>query len=62
MYYLWKDKKSTKNTLQVYITDYKEINKQGNVKIDGYGYLDVELIFSSPVKADCIIHAQKLML
>ncbi len=55
MYYLWKDKKSI-----FYITDYKEIrNKDGKVKIDGQGYLEVELVLSSMFKTDLISYAQK---
>ena len=61
MYYLWKDKKSTKDKVLVYITDYKEIRSDGKVKIDNYGYMEVELIKSSNVKTDLLAHAQKLM-
>ena len=61
MYYLWKDKKSTKDKVLVYITDYKEIRGDGKVKIDNYGYMEVELVKSSNVKTDLLAHAQKLM-
>lgn len=61
MYYLWKNKTSTKDKVLVYITDYKEIRKDGKVKIDNYGYLDVELVHSSPIKSECVNAAQKLM-
>jgi len=55
MYYLWKDKKGI-----FYITDYKEIrNKDGKVKIDGQGYLEVELVLSSMLKTDLLSYAQK---
>lgn len=55
MYYLWKDKKGI-----FYITDYKEIrNKDGKVKIDGQGYLQVELVLSSILKTDLLSYAQK---
>ena len=60
-YYLWKDKKSTKDKALVYITDYKEVRSDGKTKIDNYGYLDVELVHSSEIKNDCIAAAQKLM-
>jgi hypothetical protein len=54
MYYLWKDKKDI-----FYITDYKEIrNKDGKVKIDGQGYLEVELVLSSMLKTDLLSYAQ----
>ena len=54
MYYLWKDKKGI-----FYITDYKEIrNKDGKVKIDGQGYLEVELVLSSMLKTDLLSYAQ----
>lgn len=45
----------------VYITDYKEIRKDGKVKVDNFGYLDVELIHSSPIKNECVAAAHKLM-
>jgi hypothetical protein len=45
----------------VYITDYKEVRSDGKVKIDNYGWLDVELIKSSNKKIDLIEHAQKLV-
>lgn len=61
MYYLWKDKKSTKDNVLVYITDYKEIRADGKVKIDNYGYLEVELVKSSNIKMDLLTHAQNLM-
>lgn len=61
MYYLWKDKKSTKEKVLVFITDYKVVRKDGKVKIDNYGYLDAELVHSSPIKNECIAAAQKLM-
>lgn len=61
MFYLWKDKRSTKERVMVYITDYKEVRSDGKVKIDNYGYLDVELEFSSKNKMECVTHAQKLM-
>lgn len=61
MYYLWKDKKGTDKKVLVYITDYKEVRKDGKVKIDNYGYLDVELVHSSPIKNECIDAAKKLM-
>jgi len=55
MYYLWKDKNGV-----FYITDYKEIrNKDGKVKIDGQGYLEVELVLSSMLKTDLISYAQR---
>lgn len=60
MYYLWRDKLSTNEKNIVYITDYKEIRPDGKVKIDNYGYLDVELIFQSKVKADLMSYAEKL--
>ena len=60
-YYLWKDKKSTKDKVLVYITDYKEVREDGKVKVDGYGYIEVELVKSSNVKTDLIAHAQKMM-
>lgn len=55
MYYLWRDKKGI-----FYITDYREVrDKDGKVKIDGQGYLDVELVLSSMFKTDLISYAQK---
>jgi hypothetical protein len=55
MYYLWKDKKDI-----FYITDFKEIrNKDGKVKIDVQGYLEVELILSSMFKTDLLSYVQK---
>jgi hypothetical protein len=61
MFYLWKDKKSTKDKVLVYITDYKEVRSDGKTKIDNYGYLDVELVFSSKIKNECVDYAQKMM-
>lgn len=61
MYYLWKDKKSTKDKVLVYITDYKKIRKDGKVKVDKYGHIEAGLIKSSHIKTDLIAHAQKLM-
>ncbi|HWY09835.1 MAG TPA: hypothetical protein VN026_00850 [Bacteroidia bacterium] len=56
MYYLWKDKQDI-----FYITDYKEIDKDGKVNIDACGgYVEAELMHSSKVKKDCIAHAEKL--
>lgn len=56
MYYLWKDKNGV-----FYITDYKEIrNKDGKVKIDGQGYLKVELVLSSMLKTDLLSYAQNI--
>lgn len=60
-YYLWKEKEITNNKVKCYITDYKEIRNDGKVKIDNYGYLDVELVHSSQNKNECLIQAQKLM-
>ena len=55
MYYLWRDKKGI-----FYITNYKEIrDKDGKVKIDNYGYLEVELVLSSMFKIDLLSYAQK---
>ncbi len=54
MYYLWKGK-----TGIYYISDYKEIRPDGLVKIDNYGYIDVELIYSNKVKFNVIEYAQK---
>jgi hypothetical protein len=61
MYYLWKDKKSTKDEVIVYITDYKEFREDGKVKIDNYGYMEVELIKTSNVKTDLLEYAQKII-
>ncbi len=62
MFYLWKDKRSTKDKVLVYITDYKHIRaRDGFVKIDNHGYLDVELVYSGPDKMKCIAEAQELM-
>lgn len=61
MYYLWKDKKSTEHKMLIYITDYKEIRKDGKVNVGNYGYVDAELIFSNPIKNNCIAYADKLM-
>ena len=61
MFYLWKDKKSTKDKVLVYITDYKEVRSDGKTKIDNSGYLDVELVFSSKIKNECVAYAQKMM-
>lgn len=61
MFYLWKDKKSTKDTVIVYITDYKEIRSDGKVKIDKHGFLDVDLVYSGPDKMKCISEAHKLI-
>jgi len=46
-YYLWRDKKDHRIT---FVTDYKEYNKAGQVHIDRYGYLDLELVASGPNK------------
>lgn len=57
LYYLWKDKRGI-----FYITDYKEINKEGKVKVDNYGFIEAEEMFSSKVKNDLISYAQNLTL
>lgn len=54
-YYLWKDSNNI-----FYITDYKEVSKDGKVQIDGYGFLEVELVLSSKVKSDLWEYTQKL--
>lgn len=54
MYYLWKDKNGI-----FYVTDYKEVREDGKVKIDGHGYLDVELTLSSMLKTDLLSYAQR---
>ena len=54
VFYLWKDKLGI-----YYITDYKEIQSDGKVKIDGHGFLEVELVFSHKVKTELIAFAQK---
>lgn len=61
MYYLWKDKsRSINNKLITYITDYHETNKDGKVKIDNYGYLELELLKKSKIKMELIMFAQNL--
>lgn len=55
MYYLWKNKESG----IYYITDYKEVTKGGLIKIDGQGFIDVELVFSHKIKMEVIAFAQK---
>ncbi len=56
-YYLWKNK----NARDLYhITDYKEIRADGKVNVDRFGYIEVELVLSSKVKMDLIIHAEEL--
>lgn len=54
-YYLWKDNRGI-----FYITDYKEINKEGKVNIDACGgYVEAKLVFSSGVKTELLAYAQK---
>jgi len=53
-YYLWKDSKDF-----FFITDYKEIREDGKVKIDNFGFLEVELVFSSVLKFDLIGYAER---
>jgi hypothetical protein len=60
IFYLWKDKASTAEKTLLYITDYNEKNSEGKVWIDGYGFKDVELVFSSVRKMDCITKAQTI--
>ena len=62
MYYLWKDKKSTKDKVLIYITDYKEVRSDGKTKIDNYGYLDVELVFTGKTKKECEDYGIKMLL
>lgn len=54
MYYLWKDKNGI-----FYITDYKEIRSDGLVKIDSYGYIECELVFSHKIKTELINFAER---
>lgn len=58
MFYLWKDKRSTPERMLVYLTDYKEKNEQGQVKVDGFGFVDAELIFEDEDKGKVIAFAQ----
>ncbi|WP_144887562.1 hypothetical protein [Lacibacter cauensis] len=58
---MWKDKRSTNKQAIVYLTDYKEVREDGKVKIDNYGYLDVELVHSSSLREECIEAAQRLI-
>ncbi len=55
MHYLWKDKKGI-----FYITNYKETNTEGLVKIDGRGFMEVELVFESILKSDLWSYVNKL--
>lgn len=59
-YYLLKDKQKSTDTHPIfYITNYLE-SRNGKILVDGHGYCDVELMFSSNVKNDCIAYAQKI--
>jgi hypothetical protein len=57
MYYLWKDKDGI-----YFITDYKEIRPDGKVKIDGQGFMEAELVFSSEVKTELLTFARNQVL
>jgi hypothetical protein len=61
MYYLWKDKKSTKKHVLVFITDYKEIRNDGKIKVDHVGWIDAELVFSHEKKYKCVEYAQEMI-
>ena len=54
MYYLWKDKIGC-----YYITDYKEIRSDGFVQVDGYGFIQCDLVFSHKIKNEVIKFAQQ---
>jgi hypothetical protein len=59
MFYLWKDKRSTEGKVITYITDYKEVNKDGKVWIDGHGLIDAELVLNHKNKLELISYANK---
>ena len=54
MHYLWKDKRGI-----YFITDYKEVRADGRVKVDGYGFLEVELVFSHKIKSELAAFAAR---
>ena len=54
VYYLWKDKNGIN-----YMTDYKEVRADGKVKIDGCGFIEVELVCTGKSKGEIIAFAQK---
>lgn len=60
MFYLWKDKTSKNGHVVMYMTDYHEINAEGKVRIDNYGYIDVELVHSAQTKPELISFAQNM--
>ncbi len=61
-YYLWKDKAlSTEKNIVVYITDYKKKREDGKTLVHKVGWVDVEEVFSSTIKAECLAFAQKLV-
>jgi len=60
-FYLWLDNNSKPNKPIFYITDYCEKNEKGFHKIDNFGFLDVELIYLSPNKNECLGFAQKFI-
>lgn len=63
MFYLWQDKREIKKgTLMCYITNYLEKDKDGKVLIDGYGYLDVKLVYHSQSKSALLEYAQTYFL
>ena len=53
-YYMWKDKDGIH-----YMTDYKQVRADGKVKIDGHGFMEVELVCTGKSKAEIIDFAQK---
>lgn len=50
IYYLWRD---TKNFCYR-LTDSKIANENGKVWIDGYGWMDLILVFASEKKDECL--------